>query len=1185
VLVSIVRVPPCVAPCVALLLALAALQGRSQAQAPAAPAAPPQAGTAGAPSAAREARTFELDGPVLALGGEFRGVLPADELVALLPELGGWVTVEALSDEGDVGLAVLQVDDERIGWSDEDSGDGPDARLSFPAQVGKLYALRVVAQDGLSSRFLLRARPGRSPGRPPEDEVAARIERYLAAAPRAETPAGQLARWKLAGLLLVERGQAEAARTPLQHMLRVALQAGSARDVVLARSFLAQVQALSGEPAAAEAQLLAALPAAEALGEPDLQLLVLGHLALVQEDLGRDEPARQPLEALLALARQQQQPLEEARAQVRLARLEQQAGDLPRARAAEQAVHALLDGPLAAGDGGSAARADETAGLYLRLGALAEARGEPARAAAEYEAALALQPSDAVRWPLLGQWALAELQQGRYARGRGLMERLLRDVAQAGRDPSTPGLLAVRAAFAAHAGELDAAVELYGQLLLCLPQQQAGRRIDALLELAEVHERRGEPEPARGRLEQARVLAQETGLAVRADACAIRLAALHARGGALETAGGLLREALAAADARHDRPTRAAAQAGLGALLRQQGEVAAARPLLEASVSGFDALGRAASALAPLAELALIDRSAGEAAALADRLALAERLCDAPPGSAAAPERALFPALAQDLVALRLARLGQGGAAQPAVRLAGGEPVDAQAQIVLDGFLGAARWKERAVLEGVVSSEPGPPPARIDRAAGLLEPLADQLGGSHVLIEYVEGCERLSAYVLDDGRLLLLDLGELAPLREQAGAFAAGLAGRPGLAGVEEIAALGRSLHARLLEPVFALVQHPLAGIVVVPSSALAPLPFEALVSSIAAPRAGPEAEEATPSGTPLGTPPGVPPGTPPGTPPGAGEVAPAAALRFEDLRFVADTLRVGYAASTPALLRLASRRSAAATGAAAGTMPGTSPGASPGAAPGDETDVGAAAGGGERPGAAPARALLVGGAASDPEVVAIAGELLALRHDLGREQAQELQSLLAEPEGGSMSTPAFDLYVGGRADAEPLRRAGVYDWIHVAAEGRISGADAARSRLLLGGPGGTILFSLSDVLELQLDADLVLLPGLQGGELPVQRGRGLQSLAEAFVRAGARAVIASRWPAEAGDEPGLLQRLYSEHVAGGAGPAEALAAARRAQRHDAGALAWSAPDGSVQQVPAAHPHFWAGYAFVGGAP
>jgi CHAT domain-containing protein len=88
-------------------------------------------------------------------------------------------------------------------------------------------------------------------------------------------------------------------------------------------------------------------------------------------------------------------------------------------------------------------------------------------------------------------------------------------------------------------------------------------------------------------------------------------------------------------------------------------------------------------------------------------------------------------------------------------------------------------------------------------------------------------------------------------------------------------------------------------------------------------------------------------------------------------------------------------------------------------------------------------------------------------------------------------------------------------------------------------------LLTLSEVLELRLDADLVVLAACVTGRGEATEGEGVVNFARAFHQAGARSVVVSLWEVASEAAEDFMRRLYG-HLQAGQPKAEALALARQ---------------------------------------
>ncbi|PWR22320.1 CHAT domain-containing protein [Zavarzinia compransoris] len=115
-------------------------------------------------------------------------------------------------------------------------------------------------------------------------------------------------------------------------------------------------------------------------------------------------------------------------------------------------------------------------------------------------------------------------------------------------------------------------------------------------------------------------------------------------------------------------------------------------------------------------------------------------------------------------------------------------------------------------------------------------------------------------------------------------------------------------------------------------------------------------------------------------------------------------------------------------------------------------------------------------------------------------------------------------------------------------------------------------LLKLSDILNLKLDADLVVLSACNtGGTDGKSGGEALSGLTRAFFYAGARRLIASHWPVPDASTAALMTAIFGGQGVGGAG------ALRDAQL---GLIDGRGP--GTTPVEWSHPLFWAGFSTIG---
>ena len=123
------------------------------------------------------------------------------------------------------------------------------------------------------------------------------------------------------------------------------------------------------------------------------------------------------------------------------------------------------------------------------------------------------------------------------------------------------------------------------------------------------------------------------------------------------------------------------------------------------------------------------------------------------------------------------------------------------------------------------------------------------------------------------------------------------------------------------------------------------------------------------------------------------------------------------------------------------------------------------------------------------------------------------------------------------------------FSYIHFVAHGTASRLSPLDSAVILSPQGDTYKLYARDIVEKPLRADLVTISACYGSGSRSYSGEGLVGLSWAFLRAGARNVIASLWEANDVSTPGLMDSMYTA-ISNGDDPAAALHAAKVAMLH-----------------------------------
>jgi CHAT domain-containing protein len=130
--------------------------------------------------------------------------------------------------------------------------------------------------------------------------------------------------------------------------------------------------------------------------------------------------------------------------------------------------------------------------------------------------------------------------------------------------------------------------------------------------------------------------------------------------------------------------------------------------------------------------------------------------------------------------------------------------------------------------------------------------------------------------------------------------------------------------------------------------------------------------------------------------------------------------------------------------------------------------------------------------------------------------------------------------------DAYREARPGQFSWIHFAAHAAANQASPLDSALILSRHGATYQLSARDVMNVPLNATLVTLSACRSAGAKTYSGEGQVGLSWAFLRAGARSVVAGLWDVTDRSTAALMADFYrqlSQNVA----PVEALRHAKLA--------------------------------------
>ena len=180
---------------------------------------------------------------------------------------------------------------------------------------------------------------------------------------------------------------------------------------------------------------------------------------------------------------------------------------------------------------------------------------------------------------------------------------------------------------------------------------------------------------------------------------------------------------------------------------------------------------------------------------------------------------------------------------------------------------------------------------------------------------------------------------------------------------------------------------------------------------------------------------------------------------------------------------------------------------------------------------------------------------------------AREVDSI-----GATMARSPEEIVRGGNArpgayaEADPRR----FGFIHFSAHAAANPQSPLDSAVILSGPPDQCKLFARDVMAVPLSAELVTISACRGAGAKTYAGEGLVGFAWAFLRAGARHVIAGLWDVNDRSTLQLMTGLYTE-LAHGSAPPDALRTAQLALIHAGGAYA--------------KPFYWAPFELYAGVP
>ncbi|MEJ7622931.1 MAG: CHAT domain-containing protein [Pyrinomonadaceae bacterium] len=164
-------------------------------------------------------------------------------------------------------------------------------------------------------------------------------------------------------------------------------------------------------------------------------------------------------------------------------------------------------------------------------------------------------------------------------------------------------------------------------------------------------------------------------------------------------------------------------------------------------------------------------------------------------------------------------------------------------------------------------------------------------------------------------------------------------------------------------------------------------------------------------------------------------------------------------------------------------------------------------------------------------------------------------------------------IFVGDKAGEDVFKQtAEQYSILHLATHGVLDNFSPLNSYVLLapGANGDDGRLEASEILEMNLPADMVVLSACETARGQARSGEGLIGLTWSFMIAGARTVVVSQWKVDSAGTTDLMTGFYKTlNRNPSAGKADALRQAALKMRHS---------------DRFAHPFYWAGFVAVGDA-
>jgi CHAT domain-containing protein/Tfp pilus assembly protein PilF len=164
------------------------------------------------------------------------------------------------------------------------------------------------------------------------------------------------------------------------------------------------------------------------------------------------------------------------------------------------------------------------------------------------------------------------------------------------------------------------------------------------------------------------------------------------------------------------------------------------------------------------------------------------------------------------------------------------------------------------------------------------------------------------------------------------------------------------------------------------------------------------------------------------------------------------------------------------------------------------------------------------------------------------------------------------DRYLGSKATKQAFKdNAEKYDILHLAMHTILNDTLPLYSKMVFssdGTPANDRTLNTSEIYNLKLKSDMVVLSGCNTGSGKLQKGEGVMSLARAFLFAGCPSIIMTLWNVEDVSSSYMMIEFY-KNIKNGYSKDEALKRAKISYI-------------SIADPMKAHPYFWLGYVSIG---